>query len=109
MPDIIQRNKIEKFLITCFSGFVSKHFIDFLENNKINAEVMGVDLNAQIPFDFSNNTYVKCSFEKIDLLNKVAVENIITKFKPDYILHLASYSSVAMSWKLPIESFTNNK
>lgn len=28
--------------------------------------------------------------------------------KPDYVLHLAAFSSVAYSWKYPAESFTNN-
>ncbi|MBI2279488.1 MAG: GDP-mannose 4,6-dehydratase [Bacteroidetes bacterium] len=98
----------DKFLITGFSGFVSKHFIDFLENNKISAEVLGVDVNDEIPFDYSNYKSVTCNFKKIDLLNKVSVENVIQKFQPNYVLHLASYSSVAMSWKMPVESFTNN-
>lgn len=98
----------DKFLITGFSGFVSKHFIDFLENNKISADVLGVDVNDQINFDFTNKTYVNCTFEKVDLLNKVSVETIIKNFQPNYVLHLASYSSVAMSWKMPVESFTNN-
>lgn len=30
------------------------------------------------------------------------------KFEPDYILHLASYSSVAYNWQHPAESFKNN-
>lgn len=98
----------DKFLITGFSGFVSKHFIDFLENNKISTEVLGVDINDDIPFDYSNYKFVTCNFKKIDLLNKVSVENVIQKFQPNYVLHLASYSSVAMSWKMPVESFTNN-
>jgi len=36
------------------------------------------------------------------------VENLISEFQPDYILHLASYSSVAFSWKEPLISFKNN-
>lgn len=98
----------EKYLITGFSGFVSKHFIDYLENNKIEADVLGADINENIPFNYSNLLYVKCCFEKIDLLSKTDVQRVISEFKPNYILHLASYSSVAMSWKLPVESFTNN-
>lgn len=98
----------EKFLITGFSGFVSKHFLDYLENNKIYAEVLGVDVNEVIPFDYLNFSFVNCSFKKIDLLDKQAVEEIINTFKPQFVLHLASYSSVAMSWKMPVESFTNN-
>lgn len=98
----------EKFLITGFSGFVSKHFLDYLENNKIYAEVLGVDVNDVIPFDFLNSKFVSCRFLKIDLLDKKAVEDVINNFKPQFVLHLASYSSVAMSWKMPVESFTNN-
>ena len=36
------------------------------------------------------------------------MRNIIKSFKPDYILHLAAFSSVAYSWKYPTESFMNN-
>ncbi len=36
------------------------------------------------------------------------MENIIFQFQPDYILHLASYSSVAFSWTHPVLSFQNN-
>lgn len=98
----------EKFLITGFSGFVSKHFLDFLETNKINAEVLGIDINDNVSFDYTNFSSINCSFQKVDLLNKDAVNKVITEFEPNYILHLASYSSVALSWKLPVESFTNN-
>jgi GDP-4-dehydro-6-deoxy-D-mannose reductase len=98
----------EKILITGFSGFVSKHFLDFLEKNKIDAEVLGIDINDNIPFDYKNFSSINCSFQEVDLLNKDAVNKVITEFEPNYILHLASYSSVALSWKLPVESFTNN-
>jgi GDP-4-dehydro-6-deoxy-D-mannose reductase len=36
------------------------------------------------------------------------LENAIVNFQPDYLIHLASYSSVAFSWKSPITSFVNN-
>ena len=105
--DITEMSSVDKYLITGFSGFVSKHFIDFLESNKINAEVLGVDVNEQ-DFDIETYSFVKCSFKKADLLNKVAVEEIIAQFKPNFVLHLASFSSVALSWKKPVESFANN-
>ena len=74
-------NKREKYLITGFSGFVSKHFIDYLETNKIEADIIGIDVNTEISFTYSNLTHVKCTFEKIDLLNKIDVEKIIKKCK----------------------------
>ncbi len=96
-----------KFLITGFSGFVSKYFIEYLEKNQIPSEILGVDIDAP-DFNMNAYTFVKCKFIKIDLLNKVDVENIFLKFHPNFVLHLASYSSVSYSWKKPVESFSNN-
>ncbi|MBI2271760.1 MAG: GDP-mannose 4,6-dehydratase [Bacteroidetes bacterium] len=98
---------MEKYLITGFSGFVSKHFIDYLEQNDVAATVLGIDLNKP-EFDLSEYKKVKCSFQQVDLLNKDDVDRVMKQFRPDYILHLASYSSVAFSWQNPVASFTNN-
>jgi len=54
----------------------------------------------------SNRTLL--SFDHVDLLSKNQIEYIIHEFQPNYILHLASYSSVAYSWKEPVQSFQNN-
>jgi GDP-4-dehydro-6-deoxy-D-mannose reductase len=98
---------MEKYLITGFSGFVGKHFLDFLDQNKIAAYVLGVDIHRP-EFNIYGFTHVKCSFEQTDLLDKDQVDNIIYQFQPQYILHLASFSSVAFSWKNPVASFANN-
>jgi len=95
-----------KFLITGISGFVGQHFIDYLEDNKIEAQIMGVDLEENIPE--RSYTYVSQGFKKIDLLSGQDIERVLFEFKPDYVLHLASYSSVAFSWKEPVQSFQNN-
>ena len=96
-----------KYLITGFSGFVSWHFLEFLETTNIKADVYGVDIS--IPdFDISKYKVIKCTFKKIDLLHQADLHNVLTQFKPNYILHLASYSSVAYSWLNPFTSFTNN-
>lgn len=104
---IIRMNATDRYLITGFSGFVSRHFLDYLENNNINAQILGIDIH-EMDFDISDYRNISCQFEKVDLLNKLEVERIIHQFKPDYVLHLASFSSVALSWKKPVESFTNN-
>ena len=98
---------MKKFLITGYSGFVSRHFCEYLENNGIRSLIKGIDVHRP---DFQQEGFknIKLDFEKIDLLDKGTVENIIFDFQPDYILHLASFSSVAFSWKEPIISFQNN-
>lgn len=98
---------MKKFLITGFSGFVSRHFIDYLENHGVRASVKGIDVHSP-DLKQSDYKHVILNFDKIDLLDKGRVENIIFEFQPDYILHLASFSSVAFSWKEPNISFQNN-
>jgi len=95
-----------KILITGVSGFVGQHFLDFLEANRINSHVMGVDLEEN---RFARKrAHVKQSFKLIDLLNRDEIESVLLEFQPDYVLHLASYSSVAFSWQEPVLSFQNN-
>jgi len=96
-----------KYLITGFSGFVSRYFLEYLARKKRRASILGIDLH---PPEFKANDFpgLAWKYEKIDLMEKKKVEDILWKFQPDYILHLASYSSVAFSWKNPTLSFQNN-
>ena len=42
------------------------------------------------------------------LRNKEAILSLLALYQPDFVVHLASYSSVGYSWQNPVESFTNN-
>ena len=96
-----------KILVTGFSGFVSKHLLDHLDGRGMKSEVLGIDLNCpEYPYDHLEQLAVK--FEKVDLLNFVKLRNAIHYFQPNHIIHLASYSSVGLSWKNPSLSFKNN-
>jgi GDP-4-dehydro-6-deoxy-D-mannose reductase len=98
---------MKKYLITGFSGFVSRHFLNYLESKDRKSTVLGMDMEKPSwPFHEYGN--VSCSFKKIDLIEKEEVEKAIFDFQPDYILHLASFSSVGFSWKNPVLSFRNN-
>ena len=99
---------MKRMLITGFSGFVSRHFLNYLMENNLSYEVLGVDVN---PPKFSMEDYaptLTMSFEQVNLLDREAVEDMIASFRPDYILHLASFSSVAYSWQHPADCFMNN-
>jgi GDP-4-dehydro-6-deoxy-D-mannose reductase len=41
-------------------------------------------------------------------MNIPKIKSLIEEIQPDYILHLAAQSSVAESWKTPVDSFMNN-
>lgn len=98
---------MEKYLITGFSGFVSRHFLEFLEARGTHASVLGIDIHAP-KFDMRGFRRIKCGFESLDLMDDKRTQEVMYRFQPNYILHLASYSSVMYSWKNPAWSFQNN-
>ena len=95
-------------LITGFSGFVSRHFIEYLYNENVQAYIIGIDVREPIFDTTKYDSKLMISFVNIDLLDQDSVFSLINDYKPNYILHLASYSSVAYSWDNPVESFKNN-
>ena len=98
---------MKKYLITGYSGFVSRHFLEYLDKNETYTSVKGLDVQKP---EFLQDSYknIRVDFEEVNLLDQDHIESIIFNFQPDYIVHLASYSSVAFSWKEPILSFRNN-
>src|SRR5262245_25899238 len=96
-----------KLLITGFTGFVSAHFLALLNDAEPGSEVLGIDKNAP-NFDLAAFPQLHITFRDIDLLNKSHTEEALETFRPEYILHLASVSTVAQSWHTPLDSFVNN-
>jgi GDP-4-dehydro-6-deoxy-D-mannose reductase len=96
-----------KILVTGFTGFVCSHFLDYLNANESGARVLGLDKNLP-SFQLSEYRNLQIDFRQIDLLDKSAIDRMIIEFQPEYILHLASVSSVAQSWQAPLDSFVNN-
>jgi GDP-4-dehydro-6-deoxy-D-mannose reductase len=97
----------DKYLITGFSGFVCRHFCEYLESKKNNALIKGIDVQDH-ELNLDDFKHISFDFQKINLLSNNEIEQIMLEFKPNYILNLASYSSVAFSWKEPVVSFNNN-
>lgn len=86
---------------------MSRHFLAYLQENDENIEVCGIDLTPPA-FDLSPFDRIQITYHKVDLLETDAVKSLLDGFRPDYIVHLASFSSVAYSWKHPIACFQNN-
>ena len=96
-----------KLLITGFAGFVSIHFLDLINKLEPGSEILGID--KMIPdIDHALYSNLKIQYKDIDLLDRPTINDILTSFRPEYILHLASISSVAQSWHTPLDSFVNN-
>jgi len=99
---------MKKYLVTGIGGFVAHHFLERLNGFGEKAEVLGLDLKI-LPevkeYSFEN---VKLNFVELNLLEYRALEIAMVSFSPDFIVHLASFSSVGKSWEMPLESFLNN-
>ena len=96
-----------KLLITGFAGFVSTHFLNLINELEPGSEILGID--KTIPdIDYSLYSKLKIQYKDIDLLDRPTINDVLTSFRPEYILHLASISSVAQSWHTPLDSFVNN-
>jgi len=97
-----------RYLITGVSGFVGGHYLEYLFARSSHVRVFGVD-TCRPNFDFLKaRQRKKVKFYHGSLLSKTWVKRLVEKVKPDYIVHLASHSSAAYSWKNPLECYANN-
>jgi GDP-4-dehydro-6-deoxy-D-mannose reductase len=99
--------RAKSYLITGFSGFVGRYFFEYLHQIQEKADIFGIDI-AKPSFDFKRRGNINARFSKFDLLDRNKIKEVIVKSQPDFILHLASFSSVASSWQKPDSSFNNN-
>lgn len=98
----------KKILITGFSGFVARNFIEFVISSRLDIKIFGIDITEpRFPLE-KYREKVDIDFRVLDLLKQEELRTAIKDICPDYILHLASFSSVAYSWQNPRLSFMNN-
>ncbi|HEY9206284.1 MAG TPA: GDP-mannose 4,6-dehydratase [Candidatus Methanoperedens sp.] len=90
------------YLITGANGFCGRHLAEVLEHGNT---VYGV--SRTIP-DSLVSKYPGIRYEQCNLIDHASVFNILKKIEPDCIFHLAAESSVASSWKSPINILNNN-
>ncbi len=99
---------MKRIIITGFSGFVSRHFLNYLYDNKLEYQVLGADINEPKLDLSAYSDVLDISFKQCNMLDEEAVNSMVEEFAPDYVLHLAAFSSVAYSWQHPGECFDNN-
>ena len=102
-----------KVLITGSAGFIGFHVSDYLLKNNIT--VIGID-NINDYYDVhlkkSRLKILKKNpnffFHKFDLINAKKLEDLIKKFRVNYIVHLAAQAGVRYSIENPKTYFKNN-
>lgn len=97
-----------KILITGITGFVGSHLAEYcLEKGE---EVFGTVLSHHLGDELKRIEHIKDNVTLLEcnLQNRVAVQRVIEKVKPDKIFHLAAQSFVPVSWASPEDTLTNN-
>ena len=94
-----------KLLITGGLGFIGSNLVDSLskKNHKIKILTKTLSKKSNI-----KNSYDKVEIEKINLTNFKRLGQIIEKFKPDIIIHLAGNTSHSKSFEEPLEDIDSN-
>ena len=94
-----------KLLITGGLGFIGSNLVDSLskKNHKIKILTKTFSKKNNI-----KNSYDKVEIEKINLTNFKRLGQIIEKFKPYIIIHLAGNTSHSKSFEEPLEDIDSN-
>jgi GDP-4-dehydro-6-deoxy-D-mannose reductase len=97
-----------KYLITGISGFVGGHYLEYLASRAPGARILGLDITRPEMQFLKKPSLRKIEFYKGSLLDKGLIAAAIKQIRPDYIINMASYSSVRYAWENPAECFINN-
>lgn len=101
-----------KALITGITGMVGSHLADFLLENT-DWDVYGV-CRWRSPLDNVEhllsrvNNHDRLFFDQADLNDQISLINVIQKYKPQYIFHLAAQSYPLTSFAAPIDTLNTN-
>ncbi|NTV29922.1 MAG: NAD-dependent epimerase/dehydratase family protein [Candidatus Omnitrophica bacterium] len=89
------------YLITGISGFVGAHLVGRLVSQ--GHAVTGLDAVAP-----AREVGRDIAFHQLSLMDRPALQAVLERVRPERIIHLASASSVGVSWQQPLECFVNN-
>jgi len=94
-----------KLLITGGLGFIGSNLVDSLSKKNHEIKILTKTLSKKSNI---KNSYDKVEIEKINLTNFKRLGQIIEKFKPDIIIHLAGNTSHSKSFEEPLEDIDSN-
>lgn len=98
---------MKKILITGATGQVGSWLCDYLLENNIDVEIHCVR-RWRSPLKNTKTFFKKVNWHIGDLVDYRDTFDIVSKIKPDYIVHFAAQSFVAVSWSQPYHTMDVN-
>lgn len=99
-----------KYLITGGAGFIGsaviRYIINHTEDEVLNIDKLTYAGNLESLIGVENNA--RYSFQQIDICNAAALEQAVSSFQPDIVMHLAAESHVDRSIDGPAEFIQTN-
>ena len=96
---------MKKVLISGIAGFAGSHLAEYLLSQKFSVYGFFLSSHPTVNLEHARN---KIKLIACDLQNTRAVEKEVKLINPDYVFHLAAFSSPADSFKNPKETLKNN-
>ena len=100
--------KEKKIVVTGHTGFKGSWLVSWL--HLLGADIMGISLNSTTKpnhFDYIKKN-IKIKDIRLDINNHIKVSQVIKKFKPDIVFHLAAQALVSKSYLEPRLTFQTN-
>jgi GDP-4-dehydro-6-deoxy-D-mannose reductase len=95
-----------RVLITGIAGFVGRHLTEYLLVNEPEVEVFG--LLREFEMAAAHASLPSDRLLAGDLLDAPSLSRALAASRPDVVIHLAAFSSVASSWEAPAEMMRVN-
>lgn len=96
-----------RVLITGITGFAGSHLAEYILEHHPDVEIVGT-YRWRSRMENIHHIRERITLVEADLRDPVAMVNLLDRYRPEWIFHLAAQSFVPTSWVAPVDTFQVN-